>query len=356
MNSNHVSPGLAAPVTVVIPTFNRAGELHRALHHLSVQSVGAIQVVVVDNSSTDATESMVRGLMPAWAGRLRYIRKEPNGPASARNAGVQVVDTPYVLFHDSDVELPPEWVERALSHLDANPGLAAVGGYILYAFDLQRVNAYGGDMGYFGLAWDVDEDTPLDSSKGAAARIWINCSAMLARRDALMQVAGFDERYFYGYEDSDLGWRLNLAGYRLEVHPDLKARHHVDPNPGNAHAEIVFHYCKNRLRSILKNASVVRLPFMLCMYGAYTFADLLLRPSRKAKLRALAWNAVHLPETLALRGTVQAGRVCADSTVFRLGSGRWLPPNPLGGHRRRPSASDAKGQSRLGKPTVDDRV
>ena len=322
-------------MTVVIPTFNRCADLERGLGHLARQSVGALGVIVVDNSSTDRTQQMIEALMPEWNGRLRYIRREPNGPASARNTGLAATTTPYVLFLDSDVDLPPEWVERALAYIAHDPGLGAIGGYILYAFDHAGVNAYGGDLSPIGLAWDVDEGTVLDPRKGPADRIWINCSAMLARTDVVRASGGFDERFFYGYEDSDLGWRLNLMGFRVAVFPDLRAWHNVSRHPEAANDSIVFHYCKNRLRSLLKNASPARLPAMLAGYAAYLCADLVARAPRGAKARALLWNVAHLRETLALRRDVQRKRTVPDSAIFAHGTRRWLPPTPLGGRRRR---------------------
>ena len=347
----------SAPVTVVIPTFNRASDLERGLSHLALQTVGELRAVVVDNGSTDRTPEMIRGLMPAWGGRLCYIRREPNGPASARNTGLAATTTPYVLFLDSDIDLPADWVERALAHFAESPGLGAVGGYILYAFNSAGVNAYGGDLGRMGLAWDVDEGTVLDPSKGSAQRIWINCSAMLARTDAVRLAGGFDESFFYGHEDTDLGWRLNLVGYRVAVFPDLRAKHNVSEDPGRAHPEIVFHSCKNRLRSMLKNASPGNLLVMLAGYAAYTFADVLARAPRRAKVQAVGWNLAHLGETLAMRREVQRKRSVPDSVIFGLGSGRWLPLTALGGRRRRPAGLASRmGSAHSNRSAVDDRL
>ena len=339
-------PKAVAQVTVVIPTYNRAADLERTLHSLAAQTVGEdLRAVVVDNSSTDGTGEVVARIAAGWQGRLGYLRKEPNGPASARNAGLALVRTPFVAFIDSDVELPAAWVERGLAHLGRAPALGAIGGYILYAFDITRVNAYGGDLGRTGLAWDVDEGCAVDTAKGPAERVWINCSAMLARTDAVREAGGFDETFFIAYEDSDLGWRLNLMGHGVSVFPDLVACHHVEADPGASQPEFVFHYCKNRLRSILKNASTTQLPVMLAAYGAYSLVDVALRGPRGAKLRAVAWNARHLGETLAMRRAIQVKRVVADSKVFDRGSRRWLPPTALGGRRRRPLVAAEPPQS-----------
>lgn len=351
----HLPP--AETVTAVIPTFNRAVDLERCLAHLAGQRDASLRVVVVDNSSTDRTPETVAALAPAWGGRLRYIRREPNGPASARNTGLAAATTPYVLFLDSDIDLEPDWVSRALAHFARDPSLGAAGGYILYAFDPSGVNAYGGDLGRMGLAWDVDEGTPLDPSKGPARRIWVNCSAMLARADAVREAGGFDEAFFYGHEDTDLGWRLNLMGCRVEVFPDLRALHNVSPDPGMAHPEIVFHASKNRLRSMLKNAGGANLATMLAGYAAYALADLVLRPPRRAKVRALAWNLARLGETLALRRDVQRLRKVPDSVVLRHGSWRWLPPTRLAGRRRRPAGTAQRvATGAANARQADDRV
>ncbi|RYF40424.1 MAG: glycosyltransferase family 2 protein [Comamonadaceae bacterium] len=344
----------AVRVTVVIPTFNRCADVRRALGVLREQAGPPLAVIVVDNSSTDDTGVMVAGEQPAWEGRLRYVRKAPQGPASARNLGLGMACTPYVLFHDSDIELASDWALRAVAQLDGDPSLGAVGGYIVYAFDPGRVNAYGGDLGWFGLAWDVDEGKPLRPGTAAADRVWINCSAMLVRRAAAVQAGAFDETFFYGFEDTDLGWRMCITGHRVRVVPELVARHNVDPSPGQAHPEIVFHYCKNRLRMLLRNTQGHRLPWALGAYLAYTLVDVLLRAPRLPKLRALAWNLAHWRATGSLRRSMQAQRATSDRQILALGEGRAFPPTRLGGQRRRGTEGGAvPARERVG---ADDRV
>lgn len=346
-------------VTVVIPTYNRRADVLRALAALARQCGPPVHVIVVDNGSTDGTAEAVKGEQAAWCGRLRYLRKTPEGPASARNAGLALASTPLVLFQDSDVELPPEWTARALARLHVEPDLAAVGGRIVYEFDPARVNAYGGALNWFGLAWDIDEGQPLPSldaeGKTAIERVWINCSAMLVRRSSATEVGGFDERFFYGFEDTDLGWRLRLAGHSLKVVPELVARHHVDVATGPAHPDIVFHACKNRLAMLLRNAQSVRLPLVLAGYLAYTAVDLVLRGPRAPKWRALKWNLLEWRNTRMLRAATQRLRRADDAAVFACGDGRWFPPSRLNGLRRRAIPREGPATTSDGVP-ADDRV
>jgi hypothetical protein len=144
----------------------------------------------------------------------------------------------------------------------------------------------------------------------------------------------------------------------VAVFPDLHARHYVGWDSGVAHPVMVFHYCKNRLRMILKNASTWNLPLMLAGYLAYSLADLVLRNNRASKVRAMAWNLSHLRETLALRRAVQEKRSVSDADVFARGARRWFPPTPLGGRRRRVVSAAAPPDQPVQKtrPAVDDRV
>ena len=351
-------PATVDDVTVVIPTFNRAADLPRTLEALRLQDIGLPTVLVVDNSSTDNTSELVHALMPVWHGRLHYRRKVPRGPAAARNLGLAEARTNLVLFLDSDVELPSNWLRLALARVVADPGLAALGGFVLYAFDPSRVNAYGGDLGRMGLAWDACEGQALDPQTPAAKRVWINCSAMLARSAAVREVGAFDEDFFYGYEDSDLGWRLCLAGHHVAVFPELRVFHHVDPAVGTAHPQIVFHACKNRLRSLLRNASAATLAPRLLAYAIYVAVDLLLRGPRRQKWAALCWNLRRLRHTLALRAKTQATRRCSDAEIFHATSRRLFPPTSLGNRRRRPSQAQPRqtGPSRAATGQQDDRV
>jgi len=246
-----------------------------------------------------------------------------------------MASTPFIMFLDSDVELPNDWIEKALNHMYNDQSLAAVGGQIIYAFDQSHLNAYGGDIGIFGLAWDINEGMPIDVVKQAEDRIWINCSAMLAKKVACQEVGGFDEQFFYGYEDSDIGWKFNIIGYRLRVFPNLKAYHHVEQQPGATHSTIVFHYCKNRLRSVIKNASAINLVYMLFLYLSYSCVDLVLNTHRISKIKALGWNLKFLKETISLRKKIQSKRCIDDKVIFKRGACRWFPLTRLRGERRR---------------------
>ena len=104
-------------VSVVMPVFNGAGRIGETLDALLGQSYSPIEVIVVDDGSTDGTADIVRG----YEG-VRLIEQPNAGPAVARNSGVQQSRGRYISFVDHDDHWLPEKVERQVALLEANGG------------------------------------------------------------------------------------------------------------------------------------------------------------------------------------------------------------------------------------------
>src|SRR5262245_23084317 len=110
-------------VSVVVPTFNRAGTLPSSLASLLEQEDVDLEVVVVDDGSTDDTPELLASFGDA---RLRPLRIPHAGIAAARNAGVAASRTPYVAFHDSDDLALPGRLATPVTFLDAHDDIDVV--------------------------------------------------------------------------------------------------------------------------------------------------------------------------------------------------------------------------------------
>lgn len=112
-----VSGRAPAPVSVVIPCFNSASTIPRALASIAAQTVPPAEVFVVDDGSTDASPDLVESLAREWpGGRLKLIRQQANlGPSAARNAGWKRAGRPWVAFLDADDAWHPRKLEVCLA-------------------------------------------------------------------------------------------------------------------------------------------------------------------------------------------------------------------------------------------------
>ena len=104
-------------ISVVIPTYNRCELLRRALLSVFSQTLLPAEVAVIDDGSTDGTNTMIRNEFPA----VSYYRQENRGVSSARNLGIQHTTGDWLAFLDSDDEWLPEKLIRQTSALAANP-------------------------------------------------------------------------------------------------------------------------------------------------------------------------------------------------------------------------------------------
>ncbi len=104
-------------ISVIIPTYNRCELLRRALLSVFAQTLLPIEVVIIDDGSTDGTNAMLRQEFPA----VSYYCQENNGVSSARNLGIKHTTGDWLAFLDSDDEWLPEKLARQVVALVANP-------------------------------------------------------------------------------------------------------------------------------------------------------------------------------------------------------------------------------------------
>lgn len=124
-------------LSVVLPTFDRAESLRRALAALTRQSAdpSSYEIVVVENNCTDGTREMVQALENP---RIRVIGEPRQGLSFARNTGLASANGPIIAFTDDDVEVARDWVQTIVTSLDKNPAVDGVGGRVLPAWECGR--------------------------------------------------------------------------------------------------------------------------------------------------------------------------------------------------------------------------
>ncbi len=105
-------------VSVIIPTYNRAHTLGRAIDSVLRQTYPHWEIIVVDDGSTDATKQLVASIHDP---RVRYFRKENGGPSKARNYGMSHAKGTWVMYLDSDDELLPDCIKTMLKHISRSP-------------------------------------------------------------------------------------------------------------------------------------------------------------------------------------------------------------------------------------------
>lgn len=120
-----LSPDRLPLISVIIPTYNRKELLERAVRSVLSQTYRNIELIVVDDASTDSTKEMIEAIQDE---RVRYIRHESNlGAAAARNTGIRDAQGDYIAFQDSDDDWMPKKIEKQMGiFLDSSPETGVV--------------------------------------------------------------------------------------------------------------------------------------------------------------------------------------------------------------------------------------
>lgn len=211
-------------VSVIIPTFNRADMIARAIDSVLAQSYDAIEVVVVDDGSTDDTRVIVNEIGARSQRTLIYEYKENGGCASARNRGLVLASGELIAFLDSDDEWLPDAVQNMVSVLDTADT------DFVYSPSIDRF-----EDGSRKQVNPVAAGRPVDLARKHFLRPGLRNGAYLARAEALGKVGGFDETLRHN-EDSDLLQKLAIqcvASYCdaptviVSIHPGGKSQNRV---------------------------------------------------------------------------------------------------------------------------------
>jgi glycosyltransferase involved in cell wall biosynthesis len=244
-------------VSVVVPTYNHAEFLKQALESVLDQTFSDWEVIVVNNFSTDNTESIVAAIEDP---RIRLLNFANNGViAASRNFGIKSTQGEFVAFLDSDDCWYPRKLELSLQKL-----------------------ASGFDMACHGEAWVIEQDGirrvrevvygPERRASFSSLLFDGNCistSAVVIARQHLEAVGGFDESTeIVTAEDYHLWLRLVRAGARVGFLPDILGEYRIHPG--------------NTSKAGLRNMRAVHAVF------DKTYGQL---PNRSAMTRILAWRA-----------------------------------------------------------------
>ena len=145
--------------------------------------------------------------------------------------------------------------------------------------------------------------------------MYIPSAAMLVSRKLIMELGGFDDTYFYGHEDTDMCWRVNISGFRVYYTPNTIAYHYKNQTIKRMLNKVYYYGTRNRIRSLIKNHQGRTLIKYLPMYFVFSFFDILIRSYRKEKIKAWFWNFRNIGDTLKKRKQIQSLRVFRDSEL-----------------------------------------
>ncbi|HDH96260.1 MAG TPA: glycosyltransferase [Proteobacteria bacterium] len=200
----------APKASVIVPFYNQPELLPKCIESILNSTYKDIEIIVVDDCSTDDSWERVAHMPVVGISTLKRI-----GPAAARNLGSRLARGEILIFFDSDVVVRPDAIERFVALLDANPDLAA-------AFGAYTIDPLYGN--FFTVYKNLVHHFTHHISQKRVHTFWAGCGAV--RRDVFARLGGFNEDYVAPcVEDIELGYRLTESGHRVKLDPAIQVTH-----------------------------------------------------------------------------------------------------------------------------------
>ncbi|MBI4212900.1 MAG: glycosyltransferase family 2 protein [Chloroflexi bacterium] len=225
------------PLSIVVLNYNTREPLRRCLNSIErSEGVPWLEVLVVDNASSDGSADMVAAEFPG----ANLIRSPRNGGyAYGNNLALTQARGRYVLLLNPDTEFGPSVLAEMLDYMDVNEDVAAAGPKVILPdgrldlacrrgfptpavafyrlFGLSRLFPKSPRFGRYNFTYlDPDEEADVDSVVGAF---------MLVRREVVEQIGLLDERFFMYGEDLDWAYRMKGHGWRIRYNPRVQVLH-----------------------------------------------------------------------------------------------------------------------------------
>ncbi|TEB04613.1 N-acetylglucosaminyl-diphospho-decaprenol L-rhamnosyltransferase [Pelotomaculum schinkii] len=312
--------------TVIIVNWNSGALLMECLRHLECQTRKPDRVLLVDNASSDNSVTGAEAFTNITIRRLNVNL----GFAGGNNQALAECDTDFVALLNPDAFPDPDWLEHLLAAADKYPEAAAFGSRQSCFNNIENLDGTGDIYHMSGLVWRNRYGKQQQAEDLVPREIFSPCAAAaLYRRQALVDIGGFDEDFFCYLEDVDLGFRLRLAGHKAIYVPEAVV-HHVGSSASGeqrsvfsayqGHRNLVWTFVKNMPGILFWLLLPLHLLLNLATIGSYIThgkADIILRAKKDA--------VKGLPRAWLKRKQIQTNRRTTIREIWRILDKRLIP-------------------------------
>lgn len=244
-------------VSVIIPNYNGMQYVKRCLDSLMAQTLKDWEILFIDNGSADGSRELVEKEYPL----VKVIALPENlGFCGAVNIGIRAATAPYVVLLNNDTEAEPEFLQELYDGIRRKPRAFSGGAMMLQFHDREKIDDAGNFYNALGWAFALGKGKPA-ADYNKERKIFSACGgAAIYRKDLLEELGYFDEEHFAYLEDTDIGYRAQIAGYENWYFPKAKVYHVGSGTSGSRYNQFKIRYSsRNNIYMIYKNMPILQI-------------------------------------------------------------------------------------------------
>lgn len=295
-------------VTIIIPNWNGKGVLRECLSSLSHLDYPNLEIVVVDNGSTDGSTSMIE---KEFSNVKLLINKKNLGFAGGCNIGIRAAKGDLICLFNNDAIAHPFWLYKVVEAFNSSP--VGIVGCSICSSESKEVTLSAGMKidAITGWSWQVDHGSRLGCRLEPDSIDYLTGCAMLIRREVIDKIGLLDESYFLYGEDLDLCMRARRAGYECLVVPDAVVYHSGSYTRKKIRSQGYYLQMRGNFRTYFKHFPIrymitslffqlIPFPFLEMVFFKTPPVFIVLR------LKAFLWNMTRLRITIVDRNKTRS--------------------------------------------------
>ena len=296
-------------ISVIISCYNGEKYIKGCINSVLKSDFNHFEIIIINDGSTDNSKKVLQFYQHHPLIKIIHLSKNL-GPSKARNQGVSVSCGQYIFFLDIDTQIKIDCLKQIASTLKHNPNIGALQAKILQGKS-HIIDSIGHFISYSGFPYEIGHGEQKKNHNRMIPIFGAKSAALAIRKQVFEETGGFDEDYLIYGEDTDLSWRVWLAGYRMYYLPKAEVDHFQKSSLTNQTKHRIFYEgAKNNTNYLLKNASFKTLVWMLPLHiltWLIIGLKLILQKHFQMALwlyYGLWWNIKNLPKTLRKRKSV----------------------------------------------------
>jgi GT2 family glycosyltransferase/spore maturation protein CgeB len=264
IQNNIPAPQIKNPplVSIVVTTRNGIEHLKRLFMNFDqLAGYKHYEIIVVDNMSDDGTTELLKNVKNKL--NLRFIQNSENKSFSeSNNIGAKEAKGSYIMFLNNDISPTMNWLGHMMSTVLKDKNIGAVGAKLIYPHKPGFENSYKIQHGGIGFMLEDNFIRPVNVGNGKGflesnikreeEKAGVTAACLLIEKVKFHKVGGFDEAYWYGYEDVDFCLKLNDSGYKNVINNAAVLFHHEFGTQSKTDTDTISNYRKKNM-NIFKN-------------------------------------------------------------------------------------------------------